>query len=651
MTRARWWCVSLVALCCGGLFPARAAAMPAVGLTTQGKLLLFDTDTPSIVQTVDVTGLQPGEHLVALDYRPATHRLYGMTLEGRMYQLLPTLGKAEWTGSIMFLPLDGVEFALDADPVNDVFRVISNTGQNFRVEPLLGVAIDTDENNPGKQPDTPLGPGNPDVRAAAYLHNFNGAPSTRLFVIDAATDHLRYTDAPNTGVLTDVGPLGVDVVQDVSFDIVGPTNLATMVIPQGAGSRMYSVDLVTGAATPGAIIGQGLASQRLIGFAIQWTGDVLRGVTADNHLVRFRSMTPGTIISNVAISGLQPGEVIVGLDFRPANPEANNAYALGSTGRLYRLTETGLATQVGLGTFAVPLAGSHFGFHFDPVADQIRIVSDAGVNFRVDPDSGLVIDSDQNTPGVQPDTAIAPGAALTALTYAIGATGALRHSLIGLDSNQRSVVRLGGIDGAPSPNTGTITTISSNLPGEAGTAAGFDWSARDNIGYASVIVSGQPVLVRVNTQSETLSLGTIGGGQPVLVLAVEPLSVFRLMPQYLYNQEPEDGGNSTLFVERANADDSTFITVKVTGGTAVHGVDFHLTERTLTFPAGDLGQAGSPLSSMTSRTSPARRWSTRSWRSILARWCWDRRPRPRSSATTTARSCRSRPSRSRHRRG
>jgi hypothetical protein len=36
-----------------------------------------------------------------------------------------------------------------------------------------------------------------------------------------------------------------------------------------------------------------------------------------------------------------------------------------------------VATQVGSGTFLVPLQGSSFGFDFNPTVDRIRIVSDA----------------------------------------------------------------------------------------------------------------------------------------------------------------------------------------------------------------------------------------------------------------------------------
>ena len=57
-------------------------------------------------------------------------------------------------------------------------------------------------------------------------------------------------------------------------------------------------------------------------------------------------------------------EQIVGLDVRPANKQL---VALGSTSRLYRIdAATGAATVIGTAAFAPPLAGTTFGFDFNP---------------------------------------------------------------------------------------------------------------------------------------------------------------------------------------------------------------------------------------------------------------------------------------------
>ncbi|HEX8288952.1 MAG TPA: DUF4394 domain-containing protein, partial [Pyrinomonadaceae bacterium] len=69
------------------------------------------------------------------------------------------------------------------------------------------------------------------------------------------------------------------------------------------------------------------------------------GVTAANQLIRFNTATPNNITTIGPVIGLQGGENIVGIDFRPANGQL---YALSSLGRLFTVNlVTGVATQVG----------------------------------------------------------------------------------------------------------------------------------------------------------------------------------------------------------------------------------------------------------------------------------------------------------------
>src|SRR5688572_3899242 len=77
------------------------------------------------------------------------------------------------------------------------------------------------------------------------------------------------------------------------------------------------------------------------------------------NLLSFDSATPGNVVSANFVSGLQPNETIVGIDFRPATGEL---FALGSSSRLYTLNPAnGAATQVGAGPFAPTLNGFSFG--------------------------------------------------------------------------------------------------------------------------------------------------------------------------------------------------------------------------------------------------------------------------------------------------
>ena len=78
----------------------------------------------------------------------------------------------------------------------------------------------------------------------------------------------------------------------------------------------------------------------------------LIGLTNVNSLVTFDSATPGTLIgSAVAVTGLTAGDVLVGIDYRPAT---NTLYGLGRvSSQLYTIAYTpgGSTAADGSGTF------------------------------------------------------------------------------------------------------------------------------------------------------------------------------------------------------------------------------------------------------------------------------------------------------------
>src|SRR5690349_2929389 len=84
--------------------------------------------------------------------------------------------------------------------------------------------------------------------------------------------------------------------------------------------------------------------------------ETLYGVNTANQLVRFDSATPGTLSVVGTISGLQSGEDVVGIDFRPATGQL---YALGSTSRLYVINKTTAAAAY-VASLSTPLSGTAF---------------------------------------------------------------------------------------------------------------------------------------------------------------------------------------------------------------------------------------------------------------------------------------------------
>ena len=120
----------------------------------------------------------------------------------------------------------------------------------------------------------------------------------------------------------------------------------------------------------------------------------LWALTTTNNLINFSSTAPGAF-SLRPITGMAPGEVALGIDFRPAMP-TGRLYVLGSTGRLDLVSDpnSGVASAVGGDTFSPALSGGQFGFDFNPTVDRIRIVSDAEQNLRTHPDLGTVVAND-----------------------------------------------------------------------------------------------------------------------------------------------------------------------------------------------------------------------------------------------------------------
>jgi hypothetical protein len=106
-------------------------------------------------------------------------------------------------------------------------------------------------------------------------------------------------------------------------------------------------------------------------------------VTLDNQLVSVNAKNAASIIKQTAITGLQPNEKILAIDFRPATGQL---YGVGSSSRIYVInTETALARAIGTTAFTPAITGDAAGFDFNPTVDRIRLVTLSGQNLRLNP--------------------------------------------------------------------------------------------------------------------------------------------------------------------------------------------------------------------------------------------------------------------------
>ncbi len=368
---------------------------------TMGNILIsFNQNTPSaIITTTPIVGLQPGDQIVGIDFRPRTGQLFAVSQASFVYTINTMNGMATLVSSTPFTPvLSGMSFGVDFNPTVDRLRVVSDATQNLRLNPNNGAVAGVDTNLSYAAGDAGSGV-TPRVVGEAYTNNFSGSTTTSLYGIDSGRDTLVLQGSlggtpvsPNTGLLTTVGSLGVDTNDNVGFDITTPDGIAfASLTPSGSSSSIfYTINLQTGAASPVGMIGSGVTVTAL---SVVVRVEAIVALAAGNNLLTFNSGTPGTIASSTMVTGLGGGESLLGIDFRPLTGQL---YGVTNGSRIYTINPlTGAATPVG-GRFFPPLAGGFFGFDFNPVPDRIRIVSTAAQNLRINPNNGALAGADAN---------------------------------------------------------------------------------------------------------------------------------------------------------------------------------------------------------------------------------------------------------------
>jgi Domain of unknown function (DUF4394) len=447
-----------------------------VALSDDNLLLTLNANNPSApLKSVNFTGLAAGEKILGIDYRPATGQLYGVGSSSRLYIINAETGAARALGTAAFTPaLNGTVVGFDFNPTVDRIRLVTNAGQNIRLNPETGTVAATD---------AALNPGTPSVSEVAYINNRAGVTTTILYDIDVATDKLYIQNPPNNGTLVEVGSLGVNADGAVGFDITD-NDLGLAALTVGGKSDLYVMNLATGSALK---IGNFPFSSKIIGLAVS-TQAVAYGVDASNNLQIFNPYDPQPIAK--AITGLQTGENILGIDMRPANGQL---YALGSTSRLYTLNASnGAATLVGTAALTTTLSGTEFGFDFNPTVDRIRVVSNTGQNLRLHPETAAVAAVDAN---LNPGTP-----SVSAAAYTNNFAGTTTTVLYVLDAiNKKLYVQ-------NPPNNGTLS-LPVDLNGTFFSTNGFDIGGTSGRAFTILSDEGTTKLYQLNLTNGALNEG------------------------------------------------------------------------------------------------------------------------------------------------
>lgn len=220
--------------------------------TDQNTLIRFDAANPQRLRDVRaLTGLPAGVTLAGIDFRPATGDLYGVGSDSVVYRVNPRTGIAVAEGPAFTPGLIGRFFGVDFNPTVDKIRVVSDAGQNLRLNVDEGTVLGAD---------MALNPGTPRVVDAGYTNSTFSAvrpTATMLYVIDAASDTIALQNPPNAGTLTNPRRLGFDVADQSGFDIAGASNTGYLATRGNRGSGLYIVDPATGRSRFAGQIGGG----------------------------------------------------------------------------------------------------------------------------------------------------------------------------------------------------------------------------------------------------------------------------------------------------------------------------------------------------------------------------------------------------------
>jgi hypothetical protein len=508
-------------------------------LTSTGRLVTFDRADPALDTAIAITGMQSGETALGIDIRAGGStpgQLYALGSTGRIYTIDTTTGVATQKSQLTadssdssdpFTALSGSEYGVDFDDATDRLRVVSDNGQNLRIDVDSGATI-TDA------PLTSGGAARAGINGAAYTNAFADACRSAAYFIDSTTDELLTTSDANGGALSVVGPLGVDASAVSDFEIATAadgTNTGYAVLVVGGAATSYQINLSNGTAASAGPVTRLDDNELVRDTAIapptsapaQDPGDVFAS-TEGNKLLSFNSASPGKVCTSASFSGQQADEKIVGIDVRPVDQKL---YALGSTGRLYTVDTATAALTLNatlvpqLGDMTSPyagLTGTTFGLDWNPGNDYLRVISDTGLNFRVRPDDGVVTtDVALNPAGSVPGEA----------AYSNNFSGVLTASYYPIDSTSDSLQVVGR--GTGNTINGDVATVGTGLGvGDVQAVGGFDILGDNNRGLAALSTAGSTSsdLYSINLQNGSATkVGSIGGGERVNGLAYGKTSV------------------------------------------------------------------------------------------------------------------------------
>jgi len=510
----------------------------AVG--SQGLIVINPVTGTAPPISTPITGVTSGQTLVGIDFRPATGGLYALGYDAtlgqvQLYTLNPSTSVATAVAGAFGLNLGTASdrIGFDFNPTVDRIRVVSTSDVDVRLNPITGGLAATDTNLAYATGDVNFGI-NPGVGSIAYTNSVTGtAPlTTVLYDFDELNNGiLSIQTPPNNGTLSTVAnvtfngfavgaPRAIDI--DIYFNPSTAQNEGFLTeVTAGGSSNFYRLNLTTGAA-----IRSGNTVPSVVPFEIRdiaaapaapLTGQLLYAISG-TELISFDSNAPSLIRSTVTLGLPSAGEVLSGLDFRPATGEL---YALGynasnNNARLYTVNPTtGALAAVGAGpvTLLLGTASDRIGFDFNPTVDRIRVVSTNRANYRLVPTTGAIAFTDAQ---------LTAGPAISGAAYTNNQSSANSTTLYDYDATNANLYIQNP------PNAGTLVLVGGSGIAPPGTPNGADFDIFNVPGTATntaflAVNAGSSTTdnlytVDLTTGAATLK-GVIGNGGDVTGLA------------------------------------------------------------------------------------------------------------------------------------
>jgi Domain of unknown function (DUF4394) len=226
---------------------AGAKAEALVGVSADNQIASFDSSNVSAAAFSALTGLSPGETLVAIDLRPSNNTIYGLSSASRLYTINPNTGATTLVAALSNAFVSPVKsYGIDFNPVADrgtgaSLRVVSTSGDNYAVNVVTGAVTVA----------TSVAAGFSGVAYSNSNPNQAAAPATtQLYYLNSELDTLAIaTTGFNNPVIASIGPLGVNITNFNGFELLSSGSaFAAGITSTSTFSHLFSVNLTSGQA-------------------------------------------------------------------------------------------------------------------------------------------------------------------------------------------------------------------------------------------------------------------------------------------------------------------------------------------------------------------------------------------------------------------